>query len=238
MVMTRPLGVRPGTVTAAQVIIRILATLGAVGGGLALVLGVIGLVSRASVAAGAPGSEVSGLAGAFGGLISMFAGLIVVSAVVSLAVVGLWFWIAAALGRASRAARVVATVLCALDGVWGLLAVVIALTEREAAPVLAAVVLLAIPGTLMGLLRGSESARQFFDGAPAVPAPRYAPPPTSPPVGIPRQRIAQPRFPADVTAPLRLPTTRCRTCQTEMRPGWARCGGCGTPVPPPRPVGA
>ena len=236
--MTRAVGVRPGTVTAAQVIIRILATLGAVGTGLTLVFGVIGLMSGASVAASASGSEVSGLAGAFAGLISMFAGLVVVSAVVSLAVVGLWFWTAAALGRASRAARVVATVLCALDGVWGLLAVVIAVSEREPAPVLAAVVLLAIPGTLMGLLWGSEGARHFFDGVPAVPAPRYAAPPMSPPVGIPRPRIAQPRFPEDVTAPQRPPMTRCRTCQTEMRPGWARCGGCGTPVPPPRTVGA
>ena len=43
--------------------------------------------------------------------------------------------------------------------------------------------LLAIPGTLMGLLSASESARQFFDGVPAMPAPRYAPPPMSPPVG-------------------------------------------------------
>lgn len=238
MVMTRAVGVRPGTVTAAQVIIWILATLGAVGAGLTLVFGVIGLVSGASVAASASEAERSSLAGAFGELISMFAGLVVVSAVVSLVFVGLWFWIAAALGRASRAARVLATVFCALDGVWGLLALVIAMTEREAAPVLAAVVLLAIPGTLMGLLWGSEGARQFFDGVPAVPAPRYAPPPMSPPVGIPRPRIAQPRFPEDVTAPSRPPMTRCRTCQTEMRPGWVRCGGCGTPVQPPRPVGA
>jgi hypothetical protein len=53
MVMTRAVGVRPGTVTAAQVIIRILATLGAVGAGLTLVFGVIGLMSGASVAASA-----------------------------------------------------------------------------------------------------------------------------------------------------------------------------------------
>ncbi|MDT7743449.1 MAG: hypothetical protein QOE59_2527 [Actinomycetota bacterium] len=236
--MTQAVGVRPGSVTAAQVIIWILAVLGALGAGLMLVVGVIGLVSGVSVAASGAGSEVSGLAGAFGGLISMFSGAIVVGAVISLAFVGLWIWIAVALGRASRAARVVLTVFCALDAVWGLLALVVAAAEQEAAPVLAAVLLLAIPGTLMGLLWGSESARQFFDGVPAMSAPRYAPAPMSPPVGVPRPRMAQPRFPEAATAPLRLPSMRCRTCQSEMRPGWAQCGACGTPVQPPRPVGA
>ena len=239
--MTQGANVRPGTVTAAQVIIWILAVLGAVGAGLMLVVGVLGLVSGVSVAASGAGSEASGLAGAFGGLISMFSGAIVVAAVISLAFVGLWIWIAVALGRASRAARVVLTVFCALDGVWGLLAVVVALTEQEAAPLLVAVLLLAIPGTLMGLLWGSESARRFFDGVPAVsamPIARYAPAPMSPPVGVPRPRMAQPRFPEGATAPLRLPSMRCRTCQSEMRPGWAQCATCGNPVQPPRPVGA
>jgi hypothetical protein len=236
--MTQAVGVRPGTVTAAQVIIWLLAALGAVGAGVTLVVGILGLVSGVSVAASGAGSEVSGLAGAFGGLISMFSGAIVVSALVSLAFVGLWIWIAVALGRASRAARVVLTVFCALDAVWGLLALVVALAEQEAAPLLAAVLLLAIPGTLMGLLWGSESARQFFDGVRAAPVAHYAPAPMSPPVGVPRPRMAQPRFPEDITAPLRLPSMRCRTCQSEMRPGWAQCGTCGTPMQPPRPVGA
>ena len=202
--MTRGANVRPGTVTAAQVIISILAVLGAVGAGPMLVVGVLGLVSGVSVAASGAGSEASGLAGAFGGLISMFSGAIVVAAVISLAFVGLWIWIAVALGRASRAARVVLTVFCALDGVWGLLAVVVALTEQEAAPLLVCCAAARDPrhadGPALGLGECAPGSSTACSAVLAMPIARYAPAPMSPPVGVPRPRMAQPRFPEGATA--------------------------------------
>ena len=189
--MTHTGNARPGTVTAAQVIIWVLGALGAVGGGLVLVLGVVGLVSGASVAAGAAGTEASGLGAAFGGLIGVFSGGLVVAGVLSLAVVGLWFWIASALGRASRAARIVATLLCGLDVVWGLFALVGSLADRAGAAALGALRLLAIPATLMGLLWGAESSRRFFDGMPVgLPAQR-GPAPMSPPAGFGQPQWSQ-----------------------------------------------
>jgi hypothetical protein len=256
--MTQAGRTRPGTVTAAQVIIWILSTIAALGGALMLIFGIIGLISGASVAASAAGTESSGFGAAFGGLIGFFSGGLVVVAVISLVFVGLWFWIASALGRGSQAARIVATVFCGLDLLWGVVVLISALADGEAAPVLVAVLVLAIPATLMGLLWGSESSRRFFDGVPATawsPAPMSPPVgfvrpqgPMSPPVGMPRPPLAPQQhgrppfdpqsYPEGLTAPMRL-TTRCRTCQAELRPGWAHCGTCGTPAQqPPRPVGA
>jgi hypothetical protein len=259
--MTQTVNARPGTVTAAQAIIWVLAVLGALGGVGLLVLGVVGLVGGASVAAGAAGTDASGFGAAFGGLIGFFAGGLIVVAVISLAFVGLWCWIASALGRASRPARIVLTVLCGIDLLWGVVALLGGIAEGDGAPLLGALVLLAIPATLMGLVWGSESSRRFFDGGSA-----YTPAPMSPPVGFARPQgpisppagMARPPFapqrqpshpgygrppfdpqsyPEGVTAPLRV-TARCRTCQSELRPGWAHCGTCGAPVQPPRPVGA
>jgi hypothetical protein len=234
--MTQAVGVRPGSVTAAQVIIRILAVLGAIGAALTLVFGILGLVSGATVAASYAGSDADGLGTAFGGLIGMFSGVIIASGLVSLAFVALWFWIASALGRASRGARITATVLCAIDVAWGLVILAVAASERDAVAILPAVVLLAIPATLIGLLWGSESARRFFDGVPAMPAPMaggyYPQAPMSPPVGF-----AAPQDPDAVTARIQLPTA-CRTCRAALQPGWGHCGRCGAPVQPGRPVGA
>jgi hypothetical protein len=257
--MTQTVNARPGTVTAAQAIIWVLAVLGALGSALLLVLGVVGLVSGASVAASASGTEASGFAAAFGGLIGFFAGGLIVVAVIGLAFVGLWCWIAAALGRASRPARIVLTVLCGIDLLWGLIALVGGVADGEGAPLLGALLMLAIPATLMGLVWGSESSRRFFDGvrAPAPMSPPVGFPqpqgPMSPPAGMARPPSVPPQpgrhqqgqqpfrpqsHPEGVTAPLRLPSMRCRTCQAEMVPGWAHCGACGTPAQPQRPVGA
>lgn len=242
--MTQAVNVRPGTVTAAQVIIWVLSALAALGSLLMLVLGVIGLVSGASVAASAAGTEASGFGAAFGGLIGFFSGGLIVVAMISLAFVGLWFWIASALGRGSRAARVVATVFCGIDLVWGLIALLGSLADRGGAPVLAALLALVIPATLMALLWGAESSRRFFDGVPSSATPA----PVSPPVGFAQPQYGQPQFPQQqwsrqqfpegVTAPMRLPVPRCGTCQAELHQGWAHCGACGAPVTPPRPVGA
>jgi hypothetical protein len=257
--MTQTVNARPGTVTAAQAIIWVLAVLGALGSALLLVLGVVGLVSGASVAASASGTEASGFGAAFGGLIGFFAGGLIVVAVISLAFVGLWCWIAAALGRASRPARIVLTVLCGIDLLWGLIALVGGLADGEGAPLLGALLLLAIPATLMGLVWGPVSSRRFFDGvcAPAPMSPPVGFPqpqgPMSPPAGMPRPPFAPPQhghagygrspfdpqsYPEGATGPLRLPSMRCRTCQAEMVPGWAHCGACGAPAQPQRPVGA
>ena len=258
--MTQTGNARPGTVTAAQAIIWVLAVLGALGGVGLLVLGIVGLVSGASVAAGSAGTQAAGFGAAFGGLIGFFAGGLIVVAVISLAFVGLWCWIASALGRASRAARIVLTVFCGIDLLWGVVALLGGLADRDGASLLVSLLLLAIPATLMGLVWGSESARRFFDGGSA-----YTPAPLSPPVGFARPQgpmsppagMARPPFgppqhghpgygpppfdpqssPEGVTAPLRV-TARCRTCQAELRPGWAHCGTCGAPAQPPRPVGA
>ncbi|MCD2196201.1 hypothetical protein LQ327_22770 [Actinomycetospora endophytica] len=231
--MTQAVGVRPGSVTAAQVIIRVLAVLGALGAAATLVFGILGLVSGATVAANYAGTESSGLGTAFGGLIGMFSGVLIFSGLVSAAFVALWFWIASALGRASKGARITATVLCGLDIAWGLLMVVLAASEREAVVVLPALVLLAIPGTLIFLLWGSENARRFFDAV-AVPMPGayYAPAPMSPPVGFvaPQEQDA-------VTTRFTVPPS-CRTCRSGLQPGWTHCGRCGAPVQPGRPVGA
>ena len=252
--MTQAVNVRPGTVTAAQVIIWVVSALAALGSLLMLVLGVIGLVSGASVASSAAGTEASGLGTAFGGLIGFFSGGLIVVAVISLAFVGLWFWIASALGRGSRAARVVATVFCGIDLVWGLIALLGSLADRGGAPVLAALLALVIPATLMALLWGAESSRRFFDGVPSSATPA----PMSPPVGFaqpqygrpqydrpqygrppfPQQQWSRQQFPEGVTAPMRLPAPRCGTCQAELHQGWAHCGACGASVTPPRPVGA
>ena len=258
---------RPGAVTAAQAIIWVIAVLGALGSALVLVLGVVGLVGGASVAAGAAGTEASGFGAAFGGLIGFFSGGLIAVGLISLAFAGLWCWIAGALGRASRAARIVLSVFCGIDVAWGVLMLLAAVTDSDLATGLVpALVLLAIPATLMGLLWGSESARRFFDRAPSA----YAPAPVSPPVGFaqppvapqqygrpwyqqtpsgqygrPQQYTQQPygrpqvaQVPEGVTAPIKLPTQRCGTCQAEVRPGSSSCGGCGAPMTPPRPVGA
>jgi hypothetical protein len=186
--MTQGVNVRPGTVTAAQAIIWVLAVLGALGSALMLVLGVVGLVSGASVAAGASGTEASGLGAAFGGLIGFFAGGLIVVAVISLAFVGLWCWIAVALGRASRPARIILTVFCGIDLVWGLLMLLAAASDEDMVTgIVPALVLLAIPATLMGLLWGSESSRRFFAGVPSA----YTPAPVSPPVGFAQPPFAQ-----------------------------------------------
>jgi hypothetical protein len=276
--MTQGVTVRPGTVTAAQVIIWIVSTIAALGSVLLLALGVIGLVSGASVAASAAGSEASGLGAAFGGLIGFFSGGLVVVAVISLAFVGLWFWIASALGRGSRAARIVATIFCGLDLAWGLLALVTALGDRDGMPILAALLALVVPATLVALLWGAESSRRFFDGAVPVPG-QGGPAPMSPPAGFGRPQYGQPQYgqapwgqqygqqpwgqqpwggpqsgpqsappsygrpqvaevPEGVTAPIKLPTQRCGTCQAEVRAGSSSCSGCGAPTTPPRPVGA
>lgn len=257
--MTQTVNARPGTVTAAQAIIWVLAVLGALGSALLLVIGVVGLVSGASLAASASGTEASGFGAAFGGLIGFFAGGLIVVAVIGLVFVGLWCWIAAALGRASRPARIVLTVLCGIDLLWGLIALVGGLADGEGAPLLGALLMLAIPATLMGLVWGSESSRRFFDGvrAPAPMSPPVGFPqpqgPMSPPAGMARPPFVPPQhghtayahspfdpqsYPEGATAPLRLPSMRCRSCQAEMVPGWAHCGACGAPAQPQRPVGA
>jgi hypothetical protein len=252
--MTQAVSARPGSVTAAQVIIRVLAALGAIGGALMIVLGVIGLVSGATVAAGASDSDVAGLGAVFGGLIGMFSGLIIVSGVISLAFVGLWFWIASALGRASKAGRIVATILCGIDVLWGFALFALAASDSDGgSAILPALLLLVVPATLIGLLWGSESARRFFDGVPATPVGHYAPAPMSPPVGVPRPQMPQQaqypdahypdaqypdaQYPDAVTTRFALPPT-CRTCRAALQPGWGQCGRCGTPVQPGRPVGA
>ncbi|NMO90379.1 hypothetical protein [Actinomycetospora sp. TBRC 11914] len=265
--------------TAAQVIIWVVSAIAALGSALLLVLGVVGLVSGASVAASAAGTESSGLGTAFGGLIGFFSGGLIVIAVISLAFVGLWFWIASALGRGSRPARIVATVFCGIDLAFGLIALVGSLADRDGAPVLGGLLGLVIPAVLMALLWGAESSRRFFDGAPAVPT-QGGPAPMSPPAGFgrpqwgqqpwgqqqgtqqrwgqqwgpqqwgpqsgPQQYRAQQPYdhpqvaqvPEGVTAPIKLPSQRCGTCQAEVRPGSPSCSGCGAPMTPPRPVGA
>jgi hypothetical protein len=182
---------RPGTVTAAQAIIWVIAVLGALGSALVLVLGVVGLVSGASVAAGAAGTDASGFGAAFGGLIGFFSGGLIAVGVISLALAGLWCWIAVALGRASRAARIVLSVFCGIDIAWGVLMLLAAVSDSDLATgTLPALVLLAIPATLMGLLWGSESARRFFDPAPSA----YGPAPVSPPVGFAQPPVAQQQY--------------------------------------------
>ena len=70
---------------------------------------------------------------------------------------------------------------CGIDIAWGVLMLLAAVTDSDLATgIVPALVLLAIPATLMGLLWGSESARRFFDRAPSA----YAPAPVSPPVGF------------------------------------------------------
>ena len=236
--MTQAVNGRPGTVTAAQAIIWVFAVLGALGSALLLVLGIVGLVSGASVAAGAAGTEASEFGAAFGGLIGFFSGGLIVVAVISLAFVALWCWIAVALGRASRGARVVLSVFCGIDIVWGVLMLLLAASDSDMVTgVVPALVLLAIPATLMGLLWGSQSARRFFDHVPSA----YGPAPMSPPVGFvqppfaqqqqgrpwyqqqpsgqhgrPPQYAQQPygrpqvaQVPEGVTTPIRLPAQRC-----------------------------
>ncbi len=203
--MTQAVNVRPGTVTAAQVIIWVLCAFSALGSALLVVLGIIGLVSGASVAASAAGSDASELGAGIGGLIGFFSGGLLVIGVISLVFVGLWFWIAAALGRASKPARIVLTIFCAIDLLWGVIALVGSLAEREGAPLLGGVLLLAIPATLMALVWGSEASRRFFDGVPSA----YSPAPMSPPVGF-----AQPQHPMG-QGPM---STR--------RPGWAARRSC------------
>ncbi len=260
--MTQAVGARPGSVTAAQVIIRVLAVLGAIGGALMIVFGVLGLVSGATVAAGASDSDVAGLGAVFGGLIGMFSGVVIVSGVISLAFVGLWFWIASALGRASKAARIVLTILCGIDVLSGLAMFALAASDYDgASAILPAVVLLAIPATLLGLVWGPESARRFFDGVPAIAGPmsggHYAPAPMSPPVGMPQQQFGQQPFPQqqfrqqpfpqqqrpqqqypDAVTTKITASTSCRTCRAALQPGWNQCSRCGTPAQPGRPVGA
>jgi hypothetical protein len=237
--MTQAVGVKPGTVTAAQVIIWILAALGAIGAVGMLFFGILGLVSGATVAANYAGTETDGLGTAFGGLIGMFSGVVIASGLVSAAFVALWFWIASALGRASKGARITATVLCGIDVAWGLVMLAIAAGERDAVAILPAVVLLAIPATIIGLLWGSESSRHFFDGVPAAPAQMnsgyYPQAPMSPPVGFVAPQ--GPQHPDAVTARISVPAS-CRTCRAALQPGWNQCARCGAPVQPGRPVGA
>jgi hypothetical protein len=249
MAMTQGVNVRPGTVTAAQVIIWVLSAIAALGSALMLVFGILGLVGGASVAAGSAGTESSGIGAAFGGLIGFFSGGLIVVAVISLVFVGLWFWIASALGRGSRAARVVATVFCAIDIVFGLITLVGALAERAGATALPGVLTLVIPAVLLALLWGAESSRRFFDGVPSSATPA----PMSPPVGFAQppfqqygrpqqqwgqQQWGQQQIPEGVTAPIQLPGARCGTCQAQLRPGASHCSACGAQVTPQRPVGA
>jgi hypothetical protein len=179
-------------VTAAQVIIYVLNTIAALGSALLLVLGIVGLVSGASVAASAAGTEASQFGAAFGGILGFLSGGLVVLAVISLALVGLWFWIAVALGRGSRAARIVATIFCAIDLAWGLVALVGSLGDGDGVPLLAALLALVVPATLIALLWAAESSRRFFDGVPAVPV-QGGPAPMSPPIGFGQPHYGQPQ---------------------------------------------
>lgn len=263
--MAQVMGVRAPSVTVARVIIYIVAALGALGGLAMLGLGVVGLVSGASVASRAAGSDAEALGGLFGSLIAAFAGVALVVGVFQLVVSGLWFWVATALGRGSRAAQVVATVLCGLDVVFGLLATLIAATNDEAGSAgLALLFAVALPGTIIALLWAPASARAFFAtpravvGGPVGPAWQAPPPawhqqpgwapqqtwarpgpaPLSPPVGVPAPvaRHAAADDADPVTTPTRLPAL-CARCGTTLAPAAAHCGACGAPTAA-RPVGA
>jgi hypothetical protein len=226
------------SVTAARVIIYICAGFAALAGLATTGLGVIGLVSGAAVATSSSGTDSAPFASLFGGLIGLFAGYLLIQGIITLAFSGLWFWAATALGRASRAARVVVTVLCGLDIAFGLAVLAIATTERADGSVFLAVLgLIALPALLIVLLWGPASARQFFRPTPLVPlAPAWgptgwAPPaPQSPPVGIPAVQ-GEP-----VTTPMRLPVL-CGRCRPALVPGAAFCGGCGTPTTAGRSAG-
>ena len=65
---------RPQSVTIAQVIIYIISVLAALGALAMIGLGVTGMLSGATMAGSVADSDSAGLAGAFGGLIGLFAG--------------------------------------------------------------------------------------------------------------------------------------------------------------------
>lgn len=162
----------------------------------------------------------------------VFSGVVITSGLISLAFVALWFWIASAVGRAGKGARITATVLCAVDVAWGLVMILVAASERDAVVILPALVLLAIPATLIGLLWGPESARRFFDDVPATAGGYHPQAPMSPPAGF-----VAPQDPDAVTTRISLPPS-CRTCRAALQPGWNHCGRCETPAQGGRPVGA
>lgn len=250
--MTQQASVRPGPVTAAQVIIWVVAGLSAIGAAAMIVLGIVGLISGATVASRASSEGASGLGGALGGAIGLFAGGLIVIGVIWAAFIVLWFWLASALGKASRAAQIITTVLCGLDVLWGLFMLVsVAGARGAAAGLLPAIVTLAVPATIILLLWAPESSRRYFDGVPAmVPgawhsstpmgqpyaAQQY---PMSPPVGFANPRVAGPHVDDATTGPISLPAPRCGTCQAEVKAGSGSCSSCGSSVQQrQRPVGA
>jgi hypothetical protein len=255
--MTQQVSVRPGPVTAAQVIIRVLAVIGAIGAALMIVLGIVGLVGGAAVASKASSAGAAGLGGAVGGLIGIFSGGFIVLGLISAAFVVLWFWLASALGKASRVAQIITTVLCGLDLLSGFFMLISAAGDREAAAgVLPAILMLAIPAAIIALLWAPESSRRYFEGVrtvppmapmaqgawrPQYPAGQYPAQqhPMSPPVGFATPQAPNPQTDDALTGPIRLPAPRCGTCQAELTTGWGFCGTCGASVQQPqRPVGA
>lgn len=224
---------RPQSVTIAQVIIYIVSVLAALAVVSMIGLGVAGIVTGATMAGSAAGTDAAGFAGAFGGLIGLFAGAALVQGIVSAAFVALWLWAAAALGRASRAARIVVTVLCSIDVALGFVLLVASGSVRGIEPAFVAIV--AVPGLLILLLWGPADSREYFAGRrpagiPWQEGPRPPSAPSSPPAGV---AFAPRMHPEPITTPLRLAPV-CGRCGTVGTPGGAFCGGCGSPTSPVR----
>ncbi|WP_378036534.1 hypothetical protein [Actinomycetospora atypica] len=209
-----------------------------------LVTGVLGLIAVVGGLAAAAGAARSELGSALGGLLGVIGGFALVLALLLGGLTGLLVWATAALGRRSRPARVVVTVLAGLVALGSLLAL-----DATTLPglVLAAVV--------VGALWVPDDARHHFGDAPlpavargldrlhaTVSAPREAPasssgwhaasqwpPPAPPETG---QAWQAPRREPDERAWSReaAPDAVCALCGTAAPPGSTFCGNCGSRV--------
>ena len=209
-----------------------------------LVSGVLGLIAVVGGLAAAAGAARSELGSALGGLLGVIGGFALVLALLLGGLAGLLVWATTALGRRSRAARVVVTVLAGLVALGWLLAL-----DATTLPglVLAAVV--------VGALWVPDDARHHFGDAPlpavargldrlhaTVSAPRDVPasssgwPDTSthrppPPPSETGQAWQAPREPEErAWSREAAPDAVCALCGTPAPPGSTFCGNCGSRV--------
>ena len=218
-----------------------------------LVTGVLGLIAVVGGLAAAAGAARSELGSALGGLLGVIGGFALVLALLLGGLAGLLVWATTALGRRSRAARMVVTVLAGLVALGSLLAL--------DATTLPGLVLAAI---VVGALWVPDDARHHFGDAPlpavsrgldrlhaTVSAPREAPasssgrpgtgwhessgttaasqwpPPPPPETG---QTWAH-REPDERTwGRDAAPDAVCALCGTPAPPGSTFCGNCGSRV--------
>lgn len=209
----------------------------------ALVTGGLGLIAVVGGLAAAAGAARSELGSALGGLLGVIGGFALVLALLLGGLTALLVWATTALGRGSRAARVVVTVLAGLVALGSLLAL-----DATTLPglVLAAVV--------VGALWVPDDARRHFGDAPlpavargldrlhaTVSAPRDPAPSSSgwgsssgwPPPAPPETRqTGQATSAQDERTWGRgaAPSAVCALCGTPAPPGSTFCGNCGSRV--------